>query len=348
MTRARILGWEQISFTATARNDLVIMGNGNDTLYGGAGNDRLQAGKGSDLIYGGSGDDWIMISILTGQGDTVYGGAGNDRIYLGTASCLIDGGEGNDTLEGLDLRHLSTGVVLTDTSRYRWMLNIENVENMRLTAYDDVVRISANKTHYYGLNAGLGNDLLHFDASRLGFGIEARGSAIVSLEALGADDSQITLFSGENFERLGLVATIHDDSCTGLAGNDTIQGLAGDDILQGRAGNDRLYGGDGSDLFLGGEGNDTLSGGKGEDFFAFAGDTHIPYFPKASGRDIIADFDPAQDSIVFIDSVAPVGLTVSNYGNHRLITWTNGSVLLSGLAGETIDIFWTNRVLDYL
>ncbi|MBD3814647.1 MAG: hypothetical protein IE917_21060, partial [Betaproteobacteria bacterium] len=50
----------------TDKADIVLAGDGKDTLYGNNGNDRLFGQGGDDRIYGGSGDDLIS------------GGAGND------------------------------------------------------------------------------------------------------------------------------------------------------------------------------------------------------------------------------------------------------------------------------
>ena len=86
-------------------NDILIAGDGDDTLWGDSGNDRLEGGFGNDEIFGGDGDD-----IITDMGgtDVVHGGAGNDVISdshsllpLETPNILL-GGDGKDFIATWD------------------------------------------------------------------------------------------------------------------------------------------------------------------------------------------------------------------------------------------------------
>ncbi|MBK1634392.1 hypothetical protein CKO19_01410 [Rhodovulum adriaticum] len=55
--------------------DTVESGAGDDEVYAGAGNDDVDAGTGDDLVYGGGGDD----TVEGGTGDdTIYGDGGNE------------------------------------------------------------------------------------------------------------------------------------------------------------------------------------------------------------------------------------------------------------------------------
>src|SRR6185437_12918611 len=63
--------------------DLVLGGDGNDTLRGNAGNDTIEGGDGDDVI------------IDTEGTNVLRGGAGNDTI---TGYGTLEGGTGNDTL----------------------------------------------------------------------------------------------------------------------------------------------------------------------------------------------------------------------------------------------------------
>lgn len=65
---------------------------------------------------------------------------------------------------------------------------------------------------------------------------------------------------------------------------------ARDDALYGEAGDDTLDGGDGLDFLAGGPGVDTLTGGASCDVFAF---------DPAGDEDVIADFDPETDRLLF-------------------------------------------------
>ena len=64
--------------TGTPDADVLVTGDGNDTVYGLAGTDTITTGAGDDTIYAGSNDD------------TIRAGSGHD---------LVDGGSGTNTLE---------------------------------------------------------------------------------------------------------------------------------------------------------------------------------------------------------------------------------------------------------
>ena len=80
-------------------NDILIAGDGDDTVWGDGGNDRLEGGFGDDKLFGGDGDD-----IITDMGgnDVIQGGAGNDVIDDGHSLMplelgnIILGGDGKD------------------------------------------------------------------------------------------------------------------------------------------------------------------------------------------------------------------------------------------------------------
>ena len=75
-------------------NDILIAGDGDDTLYGDAGNDRLEGGYGNDVIIGGAGDDILSDA---GGDNRLEGGDGNDVIVVGN---MMAGGAGNLILGG--------------------------------------------------------------------------------------------------------------------------------------------------------------------------------------------------------------------------------------------------------
>ena len=89
-------GEDHVVLGGTAGNDIIISGEGDDTVYGDGGNDRLEGGAGNDAVLGGAGDDIITDSF----GDNrLEGNAGNDVIVAGSmagAGNLILGGDGQD------------------------------------------------------------------------------------------------------------------------------------------------------------------------------------------------------------------------------------------------------------
>ena len=92
-------GVDHVVLGGTAGNDIILSGEGDDTIYGDEGNDRLDGGYGNDVIMGGAGDDIIQD---TGGDDNLQGGDGNDVINAGTMEAgsvlgnLILGGNGKD------------------------------------------------------------------------------------------------------------------------------------------------------------------------------------------------------------------------------------------------------------
>jgi VCBS repeat-containing protein len=74
------------TYNGTDGNDVIIAGNGGDTLFGNDGDDVLIGGNAGDILVGGAGND-----TLDGRNgaDHLAGGGGND---------LIDGGNGFDTV----------------------------------------------------------------------------------------------------------------------------------------------------------------------------------------------------------------------------------------------------------
>lgn len=66
-------------------------------------------------------------------------------------------------------------------------------------------------------------------------------------------------------------------------------------VVRGTAANDRLIGTSGSDAIYGGGDDDRLTGGAGADFFVFGADAR----DRDRDRDVITDFNAAEDTIVF-------------------------------------------------
>lgn len=77
--------------------DVILGGNGNDTISGGTDADMLLGGNGDDQIFGERGHD----TVNGGNGDdTITGGGGRDVIDGGEGADSVHGGGGNDTISG--------------------------------------------------------------------------------------------------------------------------------------------------------------------------------------------------------------------------------------------------------
>ncbi|SDN53347.1 peroxidase family protein [Pseudomonas jinjuensis] len=86
-------GGEHVVLGGTEGVDILIAGDGDDTIWGDGGNDIIEGGNGNDQIRGGAGDD-IITDI--GGDDNIQGGDGNDVIHGGNGINLVMGGFGND------------------------------------------------------------------------------------------------------------------------------------------------------------------------------------------------------------------------------------------------------------
>ncbi len=98
-------GWDFLQYTGsdhvvlggTDRDDVLIAGGGDDTVWGDGGNDFIEAGYGVDRVHGGSGNDRIFNSGTDiGETDFLHGDDGDDAISGGSGLALIFGGRGSD------------------------------------------------------------------------------------------------------------------------------------------------------------------------------------------------------------------------------------------------------------
>jgi Ca2+-binding RTX toxin-like protein len=231
----------------------------NGTIF----DDVLDGTEANDSIYGLGGDD-----ALYGHGgdESLYGGDGDDYLVsghgpAGTGVSRLYGGEGDDEFGGGDGNDLSYG-----------------------SDGNDFFGFSAGQDSIYG---GDGTDTigLYIFNKAMNFTLGNGGSGTVTIRsALNLGFTGVTNYFGVE----GVAGGEFDDTLKGNGASNHVIGNGGADSLFGMAGNDALFGG---------SGHDTLSGGTGRDAFAFEGeeDRH----KLAASADVITDFDPLQDRLVF-------------------------------------------------
>lgn len=156
-----------------------------------------------------------------------------------------------------------------------------------------------------------------------------------------------------------LIGAAKGDTLIGAAKGDTLLGGAGDDLLNGGTGFDRLEGGTGADVLLGGSNADTLLGGAGDDTLeagrgldVLTGGAGADVFVFHDGDDInrIRDFTPGSDLLhLDLTEQSFAALTVTPTGPNLRVDWTDGSVILEGVApGEldASDVIFTRNARD--
>ncbi len=278
-----------------AADDIILLGDGDDTSYGKTGLDTLHGGAGADHLVGNEDDDQLHggdddDTVRGSEGDdTLFGGKGNDTLYGEHNSTdsyegkdTLDGGAGNDILRGglgddtyiaspgldyiydrggLDTLVLGAAVTpgglsfMTDPLDANDLVVVINPGVDEITIENQESATTTTHIEQVRFADGFMADLARYDAWTFG---TAAGERIDG--TYGFDD--ITLL-GDG-----------DDTSYGKTGNDTAHGGAGADYLVGDEGDDNLHGGSGdddvqgrddNDLVQGGAGNDTVRGGDGDD-----------------------------------------------------------------------------------
>ncbi len=234
--------------------DLILGGDGADTILGFAGNDTIDAGDGADSVLGGRGAD----SLTGGTGrDTLWGEADDDTLAGGDDLDQLLGGIGNDRLAGdAEDDHLDGGL---------------GRDTLAGGAGDD--RLIAGGGQGDSLSGDAGDDVI--TGSDDGGDIVSGGDGRDRIETLGGNDTARG-DAGDDVIDTGA----GDDLIEGGAGRDTLDGGNDDDVIHGtatgqdgvadevdilfgRLGDDRLFGGAGNDLMFGGLGNDDITAGPG-------------------------------------------------------------------------------------
>ena len=102
----RMLTTRTGTYQGSANQDVIVGGQGNDTMSGNGGDDILWGAEGDDQLNGGAGYDDLRggngADVLDGgaDNDRLAGGNGNDVLLGGSGYDTLSGGSGNDTLDG--------------------------------------------------------------------------------------------------------------------------------------------------------------------------------------------------------------------------------------------------------
>lgn len=266
-------------------DDTIFGLSGNDEIYGGIGKDALVGGKGIDELYGGWGEDKL------------YGGKNNDKLFGGNDRDVLYGGLGSDELNGGD----GSDILYANKKIEKYELDLADSGSNTLVGGDggDI------------LIGGMGDDILIAGESEFDDSDESSNELY---GGLGAD----TLYGADGDDHLYAMGKItsaldsEENTLYGGGGNDKLYGSYGDDIIYtgstntnktffgfpdgddigtkneayGYNGNDKIYGEDGEDKIYGEEGNDTIEGNRGNDVL-FGGNGNDEIY-GGQGGDILA------------------------------------------------------------
>ena len=286
----------------TDKADIVLAGDGNDTLYGYNGNDRLFGQGGDDRIYGGSGDDLIS------------GGAGDDLLYgeSGADTYVFGRGYGNDTIVDI-----AENGVQRDTVRLLGLnpadirVTADYADNLVFTIVDTGETLSVSRGGYWWGQNGVGQYVFddgtvwsHDDALRATVAASTEGDDVIHGSSAG-------------------------DAIAGQAGNDTLIGNGGNDVIDGGAGNDLLIGSTGWNWIYE-NGSYRVERNTTPSIAANGDDTYL--FGRGDGQDTVIDGDTTagnSDTLRFKEGVAPADVKFSRSGEDLVLAcksrrWRDG------------------------
>ena len=297
-------------FTGTALRAIADLG-GFENLIGTPFADNLTGTSGNNNIDGGAGDDIIS---YTGGLDVLNGNTGIDTVQFNgmTSAVFVDLAGGGYEAKGNGTANANTGGLSN-------LADLQSIENLVGTSYNDVLRGDANANV---INGGGGNDTLD---GRAGDDVLNGGSGNNTLN--GGPDNDTYQFAGSAHDRYFddsgtdkiVIDSVKDITSAGRVGNDLViklttgtieiidqfnghpietlvdshgislvlaTSMTGGDlggIIGGTDGDDVIDGRGGDDYLYGGKGNDHLLGGTGDD-----------HLDGGQGRDVL-DGGPGND-----------------------------------------------------
>ncbi|GAW35550.1 bifunctional hemolysin/adenylate cyclase precursor [Roseovarius sp. A-2] len=389
-----LAAWQHVSaqqIQGTSENDLIGGTDEADVIIGGDGHDTINAEGGDDVIVGGAGNDDIN---LAGGNHVVLGGEGDDDVRSGTGDDLIYGNAGDDYLSGNHGSDTISGGDGADT-----LIGDGGDDTLQGSDGNDVLLGGAGQDVFDG---GGGDDWIELYQEDI---LGVAPGAVVDLRAGILSWHNLMpveqLISIENVLGTGGDDLIFgDDGANIIGGNDTLLGSTGDDTFDGGDGIDTLdfsytssnltslnlatetvtfeggfseiianfenaIGGSGSDTLIGNGQANMLDGGQGDDsHFGGGGDDLIvgslgdDTFDGGDGVDTIdfsytasnlTDFNLATQTVTFAGGFSE---TITNFenaiggsGNDSVTGTASNNVLEGGAGNDTLDGGAGNDVL---
>lgn len=313
-------------------HDLILGGEGVDTVNAGGGNDHVELYGSGDTACGSGGDDTIFGGNAE---DLVYGGSGNDKLYGDNDPDEVFGNDGNDSVFG----GLGT-------------------DELQGNAGSDFV------------TGGQGDDLVIGGTSKAGepdagdqvYGDEGEDTVIGD----NADSPSIPSYPADLEDGSATPTTGGDDYVYGGAANDLAYGGLRDDYVYGGGGDDDLEGNNASDRVFGEAGTDNVIGGSSQSGGDDAADNEVGRpdgadFLYGGGGDDVLTGDNARVSrtgtftpiTVTRSGVTPREITLLDLGYLTDSTKSGADQLFGGIENDVLlgqgahDEVWGEDGDDY-
>ena len=325
-----VLGEIGTTVPVTGGTDDILVGDGDDVVFGGIGIDYISIERSSGAPLGvDSGDDVFVGDNGFAKFDTTTGASllteirtsdpdqgANDFIFASDGSDVVLGGSGNDFIDaGTDTsRDIVVGdngfalFDLVDIGAGLQSVLSEISTTVPATGGDDDILVGNGDDVVLG---GIGVDYISIDrATELPVGVDS------------GDD----VFVGDNGSALF-------DTTTGasllieIRTSDPDEG--DDDVIFASDGDDVVLGGAGSDLILAGEGHNIVLGDEGR----------ITYQTGTGLRDRITSRDLNEAGF------APLDADDAQVGNDTISTGTGNDVVIGGLGTDTITVADGNNIV---
>ena len=321
----------------TTGNDILIAGCTAASMQGlgsAGGTPGWLAGLGGDLLLGGDGNDTLEAN---GSTATLSGGAGDDRLHTDGAGSVLAGGTNSGTLayangqfsglrvgDTLNASGANSTIVYQAGDGVQWLENFNAARGDQLEIWGFAAATATGVVNgagvlYFGPNqAVLLNNWQPQNGPLAGLVFHPEGlvvpGALADLEPLPPTilAAGLTSFTGTQGDDIA-VGTNAATSFTAGAGHDLLVGGDGaDTFTAGTSGGSTMLGNAGADSFHGGTGTDSMDGGSSTDLVTYDfASTAATLHQLADGRWEVLKPNGLVDLLVNVETVSFTDTTIS-------------------------------------